>query len=573
MPVSVAAAKHITEGLLRSGRSADAVVAANRLLGLAPRDVGALRLAAEARLAAGDAPAASDPIRRARAIDPSCPRLMALEARSLAGAADPQPALGLFASALAAAPEDDEIRLSSLAFLLARDEPARAWAVAEPLVAAGRQTEPSALELMAAAAERADRDEAAAALWSRLVDLAPERPAGHAGLGRLAARSGRPVEALDRFEAALLAAPTDLGVLATVAAAAVDAEASDRASDLIARLETLLPAHPAPHRLAARLAGRAGDPAAAVDHLLRALDRTADDPTLYVALAEALGRQGLWADALRALDTAPAALRRHPIGRKARLAAALGAGDASAWPAYVGADGPPDISAARPVTVMAASDIREFLVLSRWLPVLSACVGAVTLAVDRPLHRLAARLPGVARVADGGPGETGGARLHMRCLPLFGVPDPHMRPKLDAGRVAAWRRRIGGGRCIGVVWDAPAPVLDAPYPRDRLALLTALARSEGVPVAVQWGLAPEAARALGIVPAADAATDFDDLLHLLAAMDTVIGVDGAALHLAALAGVPTVLTADTADSWWWRLPDHCAIARATPDALRPGRAA
>lgn len=189
----------------------------------------------------------------------------------------------------------------------------------------------------------------------------------------------------------------------------------------------------------------------------------------------------------------------------------------------------------------------------------------VVLEVQASLVRLAARLPGVAAVVAAG----AVVPPHDVAVPLFNLPwafgttlsnvpqPPYLHA--DPASVARWRARLAGVR-VGLVWAGePRPEQSAALATDRrrslpLTALAPLGAVAGVRlVSLQKGAAARQPVPAGMVLHDWTAEldDFDDTAALVAALDLVISVDTAPVHLAGALGVPTWLLNRYDSCWRW----------------------
>ncbi|MBN8891573.1 MAG: tetratricopeptide repeat protein [Rhodospirillales bacterium] len=309
-------------------------------------------------------------------------------------------------------------------------------------------------------------------------------------------------------------------------------------------------------------------------------------------LAALLLRRGRPEQALAAFDTAlalaPGSLDAERV-RADRATARLLLGDfAGGWadfearwrlPGYreaAAAIAPPRWTGAEPLAgrrllLWAEQGYGDTLQFVRYAPLAAARGATVLLRVPPALTRLLAGMPGVAEVHDMR-AEPPPADLScpLLSLPLaFGTtPDsiPAQVPYLaaDPARVAAWRGRLAGlpGRRVGLVWagglhpDEPDAQLMDRRRSMPLSALAPLAGVEGVRfVSLQVGPASGQAPPPGLVlhDWTDELHDFADTAALVAALDLVIGVDTAVVHLAGALGRPVWLLNRFDTCWRWLL--------------------
>jgi len=192
----------------------------------------------------------------------------------------------------------------------------------------------------------------------------------------------------------------------------------------------------------------------------------------------------------------------------------------------------------------------------------------VVLEVQPGLLRLMRRLDKrIAVIARGEPPPPFDWHCPLMSLPLaLGVPIPTADSYLraDPDRIAFWRTRLASmpGPKIGLVW-AGSPRQHAPElraaDRRRSIALRQLAPLAGLAtfVSLQKGEAAAQARTpptgMRLLDFTDELTDFDDTAALVAALDLVISVDTAIVHLAGGLGVPVWVLNRFDTCWRWLL--------------------
>ncbi|WP_158600903.1 tetratricopeptide repeat protein [Teichococcus wenyumeiae] len=182
----------------------------------------------------------------------------------------------------------------------------------------------------------------------------------------------------------------------------------------------------------------------------------------------------------------------------------------------------------------------------------------VVLRVQRSLVRLLQRLPGIAGVQSlDEPPPALDWHASLLSLPhRFGAAAPAV-PYLAAepSRVAAWRQRLAHlpGVRIGLAW-AGSPGMAADARRSLpLHLLEPLAELSGLSfVSLQRGPAADATSRLPLERPAMDGDDFEDTAALVMALDLVISVDTAVLHLAGGSGRPVWLLNRYDSCWRWQ---------------------
>jgi Glycosyltransferase family 9 (heptosyltransferase) len=286
----------------------------------------------------------------------------------------------------------------------------------------------------------------------------------------------------------------------------------------------------------ARADGRALEAAAA----LRALHALVpNDARIRAALARCLFQAGLWTEAWAAyevrFDLLPSAFPR--VTRP-------------------GPDGPVPLPPLRgqgspeAVLVMGEQGLGDTIQFARYLPLLVARGMRVHAVLDARLHALLAPVTGGLDLrASGAPGSVPGVRAW---LPLMDLPRAlGLAPQQYQGRVpylaadrerrARMRARIGdGGMRIGIVWQGnPAAPVDA----NRSVPLAAVPGVRLFALQKGPGEAQDAPFPLDrLGPEMDGGADwFLDTAAAIAALDLVVTVDTAVLHLAGALGRPALM--------------------------------
>ncbi|MGH7102672.1 MAG: tetratricopeptide repeat protein [Acetobacteraceae bacterium] len=403
------------------------------------------------------------------------------------------------------------------------------------------------------------------------IGLEPELAEAHANLGALLSRLGRPVEAEASLRQALTLAPDfpeALNTLGTVLTARRDragAEASFR------RAITLDPLYPAARNNLAVLLNEQGRFALALAEASEVLQRKPRDTAAETNCGNALVALGRSSEAeghyRRALQIAPDEAETHyNLGLALLLDGRFRAGWAEyEWrslrrgartrllPAPLWSGEP---LGRRVLLVHAEQGFGDTIQFCRFIPLLDG--DRVALEVPRPLVRLVATLPGIESViASGDPLPPFDVHCPMLSLPhRIGTTletIPRSVPYLIAapGSVAIWHGRLGGARGlkVGLAWAG-----NPDYPADRRrsiepTLLRALLETPGATfISLQPGAPPAG---MPILTFPDEIRDFADTAALVAALDLVISVDTAAVHLAGALGKPVWLLNRFDTCWRW----------------------
>ncbi len=161
--------------------------------------------------------------------------------------------------------------------------------------------------------------------------------------------------------------------------------------------------------------------------------------------------------------------------------------------------------------------------------------------------------------------------------------------RADAERVAAWRSRIDAGatprdgaavRTIGIVWHGNRVNTRERWrgaPLEHWAPLAALPNVRFHSLQFEATDAELAAAPFPLEPTHRAISDFDDLAAAMTALDAIITVDTAAVHLAGALGVPTYLANPLISDYRWLIEGEATpwyatvnvIRQPTPDAWAP----
>ena len=289
----------------------------------------------------------------------------------------------------------------------------------------------------------------------------------------------------------------------------------------------------------------------AVDCYARALAIKPDDPEVRFNLGLSLLALGDYARGWPAFE-----LRMHMGGRRR----------AFPGPQWHGED-----IAGKAILLHTEQGLGDTLQFCRYVPLVAARGATVILEVPGPLERLLSRLPGVSYlVVRGDAIPAFDWHCSLLSLPLaFGTrleTIPGRAPYLSAEprQVAVWRERLKelAGLHVGLVWageprhhDSKAQAVD----RRRSVTLQHFAGLAGVTgislVSLQKGDAAAEARSLppglAVHDWSDELGDFADTAALLAALDLVISVDTAVVHLAGGLGKPVWVLSRFDACWRW----------------------
>jgi Tfp pilus assembly protein PilF len=389
-------------------------------------------------------------------------------------------------------------------------------------------------------ADRANRAMALSAMGQNaeaeaflLAELDPGQPLLCATLGLVLRRQNRPAEALPWLRRALLGGPERIETRVTLANALADLGRHDEA---IAECRDGLRQAPDSPLLLNNLGlvlAEQGDPLAALVYYDRAVATAPDHADIRVNRAHAHLLAGHflpgWADYVW----------RHSRPGQPRLE-----GGALSW------DG--RRLAGERVLVRAEQGLGDVIQFARFLPRIRELGGQPILACDRSLIEILSPLAAVVDERAAPPDHEWQVRL-LDLAGLFAIdlsslpgPMPYLRPP-DPPLALPKDGRLR----VGLVWAGrPGHAND----RNRSCPLAALAplfdRPDIAWYSLQLGQGPAPAP---LIDLASGITSFSDTARALAALDLLISVDTAPVHLAGALGRPAFLMLPFAPDWRWLL--------------------
>ncbi len=526
-----------------------------------------------------DPPAAPDPT---AASDPPAPPDPRSEAAHLLARATAEQAAGRLAESEATCRE-----------ILARDEShAGAWHLlgivalrsGDPRIAAAHIE-----HAIGIAPERADcrhslgfvlralgRDADAEASFREAVVLDPDFIEAHYQLGNLLRETKRFAEAAAGYERALALNPDHHQAHNNLGAALGELDRYPEAIAHFRRAVELKPDYVEARSNLGNALKITGQLAEAEAECRRAI-------ALAPAFAPAHLNLGLALQELGQFDEALACFRRASVGRGdyAKAVACEGLllllrGDfAAGWEKYearwrIGDLPPRDFAqpqwrgeplAGKTILLHAEQGFGDAIQFLRYAPLVAARGGTVTVEIQKPLVRLAARIPGITVVARG---ESLPA-FHVQC-PLLSLPlalgttldsIPATTPYLSvaAEQLAQWRSRLCNGFKVGIAWAGSAVHRNdrnRSIPLERLAPLLEIEGPRWFSLQVGERAADLAGRK-GVINLAPELTDFGETAAAIAALDLVITADTAVAHLAGALGKPVWLMLPFVPDWRWLL--------------------
>ena len=423
----------------------------------------------------------------------------------------------------------------------------------------------------------------AVAAFRDAARLRPSDPAVWSGLARALVRSARPGEALECAHSAVRLAPTSAAAHFALARASQASGLVSAAVDSYSAALRLRPDWATAHRHLA-LAHVALDRLGDAEHHLREATRIRPKARVaHLHLGSVLALRGRFREAVQSFDTALELRPGDPEVRLNRGLALLSAGDfdrgwvdyEARWDVFPDAlpkcpaprwDG--EVLGGRGVLLLAEQGLGDVVQFVRYASLVKARgAGPVIVDAPRPLAALLGTCPGVDRAVPRGEPITG-FHVHIPLLSLprvFGVPpaaSPAVPPYLlpPSTRVAHWRSELAGTTNfrVGIVWQGdPLHAAD----RHRSVPLTRFAPLTRVPgvtvVSLQKGagveqLADPSGPGAGIVPLGERTTEgLEDTAALLAALDLLVAVDTAAVHIAGAVGISAWVATPYAADWRW----------------------
>ena len=434
---------------------------------------------------------------------------------------------------------------------------------------------------------RAGDHAAALILCREACAVAPGDAHARAALACTLVEAGHHALALVEAEAAV---QTDRGVAEAWLARGAALRALNRPAEAVAALEhalALAPGHPAILLDLGNARADCGHGTAAAETLRTATERGPDITASHASLAAVLTAEGFLPEAIAAGDAAIACDPAFAPGWWNRAVARLLAGDlaggfadaewrkrhpkfAADFAALTGPEWDGGPLAGKRLLVHAGQGMGDTIQFTPYLPSLVATGASVTVVCASPLVRLLSQIEGitVVRRLDGLPPhdlwiDQMSLPHHLGSHPL---PCPEGYLAADPAGIANWRRQLGPGLRVGLVWAGnPAHGYDrnrSLLPGEAGRLLRPLHRlAAAMPglrlIGMQTGRRHrEAPVSMGIPDISPGLGDFADTASLVAALDLVITVDTATALLAGALGKPVWVMLPYAPDWRWQLVRH-----------------
>jgi Tfp pilus assembly protein PilF len=389
---------------------------------------------------------------------------------------------------------------------------------------------PEALQNLGDVFNRQGRLDYAIEAFTQSVVATPEKPEAHIGLGMVHYGSGNYAEAIRNFDNAIRLAPQNPPLLNNIGLAQYRLGEPEKALKTYDHIVKIDPSYPEGHTHRALMLMLLGD--------------------LAEGFAEYEWRwQTEFFKKMQPLTTAPRWQGEELSGKSIIVFGEQGYGDT--------------------------------IQFCRYLPLLAERGTKVMALVENSLVGLLNTLPNVQAVSA----MTEPWPPHDYVLPMMSLPHrfgttaatiPNKVPYLqaDPARVEYWRGRLAHlpGKKVGLVWAGrPEHLFDQERSLD-LILLQPLAKVPGVSlIALQQG--PRAGEVgINAMYRPGKMTDFADTAALMSALDLVISVDTAPVHLAGALGLPTWLILPEIAEWRWRVSGETSAWYPTMRIFRRGDA-
>jgi tetratricopeptide (TPR) repeat protein len=447
-------------------------------------------------------------------------------------------------------------------------------------VLAAEPREPDATHLLGLIAHQSGKLDEAITQLRRAVALAPDMPLYHANLGEMCRLAGRVDEAVAEGRRAVALKPDYPEALSNLGVALFEQKDFEAAAahhrGAIALNPDFALAHSnlgnALHSL------KRFDEAIASYRRAVALDHNFADG--WSNLGTTLHHAGEYEESVAALRRAVALAPQHANAHSGLGILLLMRGDfAEGWDEYEWrlqsseVKGPRfpqhpwqgESLAGRHIYVQAEQGFGDTIQFARYLPMLQARAGRVTLRVHQSLLTLVREsLPGVEVLGDRGkPAPPVDCECALLSLPrmfktrLETIPAgvPYLRPPAETA--AHWRGRLGAmtGLKVGLVWAGRPEHVNNFRRSVDLAALAPLFDVPGVAfVSLQVGPSAAALAAPGAPSIAQVLpehADFAETAGAIAALDLVIAVDTSVAHLAGALGKPAWVLLPSVTDWRW----------------------
>jgi len=417
----------------------------------------------------------------------------------------------------------------------------------------------------------------------RATGLAPQAALFHTNLGEMYRLAGRPELAVEEAQRALQIEPAMPAALSNLGVALYELKDYEQAAGAQRKAIAAAPAFADAHRNLGNALHALRDFDGAIATYRRAIELRPDHADAWANLGTTLHHGGGFDDAIMALRRAIALAPHHANARSGLGILLLMRGDlAEGWEEYEWRlrsserKGPRfperpwqgESLTGKHIYVQAEQGFGDSLQFARYLPLLAARAGAVTLRVHRELVGLLREsLPGITVLDDRGEAAPYHCDVSLLSLPflfktrLETIPAEIPFLRAPAQATQRWIKRVAGtgGFKIGLVWGGnPDHVNDHRRSIDPIELGPLFAVAGASFVSLQYRARPTDLERLtrDNFEIADLASDFSDFAETAAAveaLDLVITVDTAVAHLAGGLGKPVWLLLPWVTDWRWML--------------------
>jgi Flp pilus assembly protein TadD len=430
------------------------------------------------------------------------------------------------------------------------------------------------LNYLGVVAAQSGRPDAAVELIGRAIKFKPGIADFHDNLGLALAALDRLDEAGDQHRKALRIAPNHAGAHNNFANVLLKRGRPDEATRHYREALRIDPTHVEAHNNLGVALTTEERPAEALPHFHRALQLRPTHLDVYANLGGALRNLGLIGDADSVLE---AGLRHFPESAVLRYNLAglrlLAGRFDTGWPLYEARHGLPGLPPARfaatpwqgeaigdrTLLLHAEQGAGDTILACRYIELFPADA-TVFLEVPPALRRLLAGFVPADRILTRGEALPPFA-LHcpLMSLPLAfgtaldGIPGKTPYLKAEPTVVAAWQARLADlpGRRIGLVWAGNPDYADDRRRSVPPELLAPLGTIEGISFVSLQKQDTEIPPPVPLTDWSHEFTNFADTAALIAALDMVIGVDTAVVHLAGALGRPVWLLNRFDPHWLW----------------------
>ena len=306
-----------------------------------------------------------------------------------------------------------------------------------------------------------------------------------------------------------------------------------------------------------------GEDAAALPYWREAVRLMPNSPQQRLNLALALLGRGDFAEGLEAYEARRA--------KEDWIAMATRASMQAQWERRLK---PGEDVAGKSVLVLTEQGLGDAIMFARYLPMLVAVAGKVTVVCKPALRPLFERMEGIGEVVSP-PADQPHARINLGVAqfdawtPLMSLPQwfataqatlpPPIALRADPAAVAGWRARYDaagrpGRRRIGLVFRANPESASAPQRSMRIDDLRPLGNLPVDLVNLQPGPEGRALTAAlpNVIEAMDREVPLDQFAAAVAATDLLVTVDTMAAHCAGALGHPTWVAIPYGPHWYWR---------------------